>query len=125
MNEDQLKKIEQELMTEIDQEQKIETMITNSSDEIASHLLVSKKINAEVNDKAYMFSYRLLQKGDVKIMYILIADIVKYKIAGKQYVPFSATAEMDLQYSEKDNLKVVIEAFIRHITDRVKADVLE
>lgn len=125
MDDKKLKQIQDELMKEIDNEQKIETMIINSSEEIAAHLLISKKINAEVNDKPYMFSYRLLNKADKKIMYVLIADITKYKISGAKYVPFSATAEMDLQYSEKDNLKVVIEAFIRHITDRVKADVLE
>lgn len=125
MDEKKLKQIEQELIQEIDNEQKIETHIFESSEEIAAHLVLNKRVQAEVNDRLYKFSYRLLEKQDKKILYVLIADVLKYNVAGNKYIPFSAHAEMDTRYSERDNLKAVIEGFIRHITGRQKPEVLE
>lgn len=125
MDDRKLQQIQDELMRELDKEQKIETEIIQSSEDIAGNLLLSKKCVAEINGTQYLFNYRLLKNNEKSIMYILVANTVKYKISPDKYIPFTATADMDPRYSERDNLKTVVEAFIRHVTDRIKPGTLE
>jgi ethanolamine ammonia-lyase small subunit len=125
MDDKKLQQIQDELMKEMDKEQKIETEIVQSSEEIAANLILSKKCTADINGTQFLFNYRLLKGSKKSIIYMLVANTTKYKIAPEKYIPFTATAEMDLRYSEKDNLKTVVEAFIRHVTDRVKPETLE
>jgi hypothetical protein len=125
MDDKKLQQIQDELMRELDKEQKIETEIVQSSEDIAANLLLSKRCTADINGTQFLFNYRLLKNNEKSSMYVLVANITKYKIAPEKYIPFTATAEMDPRYSERDNLKTVVEAFIRHITDRVKPDTLE
>lgn len=125
MDDKQLQKIQDEIMSEMDRESQIEKNISNSTEAITQHLIARSKCHTEINGTEYMFSYRLLKNETQNILYLLVANVVKFKLAGNQYVPYSATAPMDMQYSESDNLKVVVEAFIRHITDRVKVGTLE
>lgn len=125
MDDRKLQQIQDELMRELDQEQKIEKEIVQSSEDIAAHLMLSKRCVTEINGTQYLFNYRLLQNAGKSVMYMLVANTVKYKIASDKYIPFTATAEMDHRYTERDNVKTLVEAFIRHVTDRIKPDTLE
>lgn len=126
MTEDQIDKIQNEILNEMDKEEQIEKHIMISSDEIASQLLLTKdKITAEINNTPYLIKYRVIEKNDKKFLYVMAANMNKNKIAGNKYIPYTVNVEMDLRYSTKDNLKTAIEAFIRHITGRIKPEVLE
>jgi hypothetical protein len=125
MDDKELQKIQDEILSGLDKEQKIEENIVQSADEIASHLLISKKVNAEINDTQYMITYRLLNSGKKQYIFMVVANINKFKIAGSSYKPYTATAEMDTRYSEHDNIKATVEAFIRHVTGRIKPETLE
>lgn len=126
MNDKELQRIQDEIMADLNKEQKVEKEIKNSSKEITSHLLISKKINAEIDNVLYMFNYRLINgKQGKRMIYMLVANVTKYQIAGKKYVPFVATAELDDRYSEFDNVNTVVEAFIRHVTGNIKPDILD
>jgi hypothetical protein len=121
-NESKLQQIQDELMKELDKEQQLENHINISSEQIAAHLTLNSKCKAEINNTPYIFAYKLLQAKGKRIIYIVISNIIKYELAQSKYIPFSATAEVNEQYSLKDNLKTVVEAFIRHITGTVKPD---
>lgn len=125
IKEDKLLKIQNEIMEEMDKEANMEKHIMDSSEQIASQLMSTKKITTEINGTPYMFSYRVLENEDSKFIFMLVANTIKYKIAQEKYKPFKATAEMDLRYSLKDNLQTVVETFIRHITGHIKPTDLE
>lgn len=125
MNDEKLKQIEQEILSEIDKETRIETEIVQASEEIASHLIVSKTVRTEIDGRAFHFRYRVLNGPKSKVIFMVAADIIKFELLQQKYKPFTISFEMDERYSEKDNLKTGVEAFIRHITGHIRPDVLD
>lgn len=127
MDENKIQKIQDELLANLDAETKTENDIKDLSDIITGHLMVSKRCKADINNKDYDFAYRLIpaMHGKPSILYMVVADVIKQQIAGNKYTPFTVNAHMDQRYAERDNLKTLIESFIRHITGRVKPETLE
>lgn len=134
MDNEKLMQIQQEIMKGLDEEKKIDEEIMNSSEEIASKLLSSNKAKAIIDNSNYTFIYRVINSKkkasatkivDTKIIILTVANDIKYKISGNKYRPFFCTAEMDTSRNLKDNLKTVVEAFIRHKTGKMKPEYLE
>lgn len=126
MKDEQLKRIQNELIKEIDTEAKIEAEIKDSAEYAASNLALGPKVNIDINGKPYMLAYKVIDRpnGGRKI-YMLATNLTLYQIMPKKYVPYTINVDVDDNYSMKDNLKAAVEAFIRHVTGRIKPDVLE
>jgi hypothetical protein len=125
MDEQKLAQIQGEIMQEMDNEAKIEKNIEEAAEAIAGNLMMNPQIIAEVNKTPYRFAYKLLPTKTGKVIYLIIADTIKYKIIGNKYTPFTATAVVDDRYSMRDNLKTTVETWIRHLTGRIKVEALE
>lgn len=128
----QIENIQRELMEQIDSEVELDKYIESQSDNIASQLFLNPDHNmtVSIDNAIYELGYRILQtqQSSSKYIFMLAANKNKQKFcenAGKQYMPFKINAEMDLNYSEKDNLKAATEALIRHITGNIKPELLE
>lgn len=138
MDDKKLEQIQNELMKEIDKEQKTEEDIISAAETIASGLITLGKMGAAVDGKEFMFAFKILEKPkfvldkdkvkkqiQVKYIYMIVTDVIKYQIANGKYKPFIVDAEMDERYDLKANLKAAVEGFIRHITGRIKPEMLE
>lgn len=120
-----LDKIQEELMNEIDQEERLNQDIDNWSQAIASSLLISKKARADINDTIYSFVYKEYTDKENKRGISLIAiDEFHYKMANGKYRPFTATCEYNEDITLKDNLACVVEGFLRHVLNAYKAEEL-
>lgn len=125
MNEEKIKQIQNELMKEIDNESKIENEIIDSAENAAAHLIMSPKVTIEIDNKPYMIAYKLfnLPKGGQKI-FMLATNLNLYKITPEKYKPYTIQVIVDSKYTLKENLKASVEAFIRHVTGRIKPEIL-
>lgn len=132
-------KVEQELKENLEKEIKTEEEIVSDSITLANELLNKGKTSIVIKKRLYSVVIKISEKQkkmqhrvtkDIKtfpVRYISLvaADVNKYKISNGKYIPYTISAEIDERYSLKDNLKVVTEAFIRHITGTIKASYME
>jgi hypothetical protein len=126
MDDKQLKQIQDELMQSLDEESKLEEHIKVSSETIAAYLMNHSSCNIDINNTHYRIKYKLLDmRNGEKLIYMLAANMVKYKIAPEKYVPFSISANVDNDYTMQDNIKAAAEGFVRHITGRIKPEMME
>lgn len=122
MKEEEIQRIQNELLKSFDKEQQMEEMVENLSGEIAAKLVLENKATAEVNGLEYMFAYRFINKGKKQFIYMTVANLNKYRLLQEKYVPYTVTAEIDNDFTLKENLKATVEAYLRHILDMVKAE---
>ena len=127
MNEEQLLKLQDELMKEIDKETELETHIVESAELIAKELLAKKRTRAEIDGSNFSLISNIYfdEKAKVRKTCIIAVDELKFKIACGKYQPFLIEAEFDEDYSEEENLAMVIESFIRHKTGLIKPEEIE
>jgi hypothetical protein len=124
MDDRKLAEIQDQLMKELDTEVRVEEEIVSSSKTIAEYLMSGKPCRTDLDGTPYMFKYRLLGQAPKQFIFMLIVNEVKYKIAQEKYKPFTATAEVDNQYTLLENLQATVEAFIRHKSGRIKPEML-
>ena len=131
--------IEKEMLKEIDKEIKAEEEIIQDSLAIADALMANSKVKVEIDGRAFMVAMKIVPKLVQKIhivskeiievpedhIFLIIADINKYNLTGGKYKPYTVEGKIDHDYSMRDNLKTVIEGFIRHITGNIKPEILE
>lgn len=131
--------VEREIRKNIDKEVKTEEEILEASLAIADNLLNTPKVKAIIDERQYLITMRvqpmLVKKIHMKTkevievpedhIVLIIADIAKYNLSAGKYIPFTAKAQVDKDYSLRDNLKTVVEGFIRHITGNIKPEILE
>ena len=124
MDEKELKRIEQELLKGLDKEQEAEEMVVDLSNEIAAKLAFQGKASAEIDGNEYVFAYRQITIDANKGVFMTVANANKYRLLQEKYRPYTVTAEIDNDFSLRENLQSVVEAFIRHILDMVKPEEL-
>lgn len=110
MNDEELKRLEEKFLGELNSEEDEEQHIVTVSKEIAARLMFNHKIKTEMFDSIYDVSY--VAQGN-KIV-IVFADPLKYKIAPKTYRPYSVVYEIENDLSMQENLACACEAFFRH-----------
>ena len=140
MTDEQLLKIQQEIMDSINDESKVEDEIMNTATEIAERLSRQDKIKAPFLDVPYVFKYHRIIIPAEKHNGIIIPSTAKpglciiavntltfeqSKIAGKIYRPYTATVEFDSKYTLAENLRCALEALFRKVTGRDKAENLD
>ena len=122
MTEEQLNDIEKKLLDEIDKPLKLEKEIKELSSKIAQDLLLKQKVRINFNDKDYYIVYKLINN---KIIYILAADTVKYKLLNNKYKPYVASAEIMQNVTEYDSVRGVIEALLKRMVDIIEPEEIE
>lgn len=122
MTEEQLNDIEKELLDEIDKPLKLEKEIKELSSKIAQDLLLKQKVRINFNDKDYYIVYKLINN---KIIYILAADTVKYKLLNNKYKPYVASAEIMQNVTEYESVRGVIEALLKRMVDIIEPEEIE
>ena len=119
MTEEQLNDIEKKLLEEIDKPLKLEKEIKELSSKIAQDLLLKQKVRINFNDKDYYIVYKLINN---KIIYILAADTVKYKLLNNKYKPYVASAEIMQNVTEYESVRGVIEALLKRMVDIIEPE---
>ena len=122
MTEEQLNDIEKKLLDEIDKPLKLEKEIKELSRKIAQDLLLKQKVRINFNDKDYYIVYKLINN---KIIYILAADTVKYKLLNNKYKPYVASAEIMQNVTEYESVRGVIEALLKRMVDIIEPEEIE
>jgi hypothetical protein len=122
MTEEQLNDIEKKLLDEIDKPLKLEKEIKELSSKIAQDLLLKQKVRISFNDKDYYIVYKLINN---KIIYILAADTVKYKLLNNKYKPYIASAEIMQNVTEYESVRGVIEALLKRMVDIIEPEEIE
>lgn len=122
MTEEQLNDIEKKLLDEIDKPLKLEKEIKELSNKIAQDLLLKQKVRINFNDKDYYIVYKLINN---KIIYILAADTVKYKLLNNKYKPYVASAEIMQNVTEYESVRGVIEALLKRMVDIIEPEEIE
>lgn len=122
MTEEQLNDIEKKLLDEIDKPLKLEKEIKELSSKIAQDLLLKQKVRINFNDKDYYIVYKLINN---KIIYILVADTVKYKLLNNKYKPYVASAEIMQNVTEYESVRGVIEALLKRMVDIIEPEEIE
>ena len=115
MTDEQLKRIEQEIMASIDGDVKKEQMLIELSSDIATKLTTSGETRAEIEGLNYKFKAKM----DGRYIIFLVACIEKYKIAQEKYRPYTVTAEVNNSMTQYENLRATVEAFLRHILNMI------
>lgn len=124
MNEKQLQKIQDEIMGNLDKEDKVEQEIIESSKSLTSELMTKKIARTKLNDVDYTLKCKIQNFGLIHKVVLIGSDDVKFKIAQGKYKPAMLMNDFDKRMSEFENIRVVVEAFLRLRLDRVKAEEL-
>lgn len=123
LKEEELQRIQDEIMRGLNKEQQMEDMVKELSGEIAAKLTLNPKTHAEIEGMEYMFAFRQITIGGKKPgIFMTVANINKYKIVQEKYKPYTVTAEIDNSFTLRENLQAVVEAYLRHILDMVKVE---
>lgn len=126
MTDEQITRIQEELMSSIQEKVDTEDMIKNTAREIAARLVFKDKVSAEFADKLYMFAYQQVIAPGAKLgIMMLVADMQNFTLFKEKYRPYTVTVEIDNKFTLRENLQAVVEAFFRHITGTTQAEELE
>lgn len=124
MNEEQLKKIQDELLKGMDAELDRESSLISTAKEIAAKLYLGGPVREELEGKVYVFNYRTYKQGKTDKIFMTVATEFLYQVGLDKYKPYMVDVEIDNDLSLRENLSAVVEAFLRHIFDMVKAEEL-
>lgn len=130
MNDKKLEELQHSLEKEINQEIAEDININSMADELTAMLLKKTSdsiVQYEIDNTLFEFSYRtIFNKAQNCYMIIMIAsDVLKHKIAGNNYIPYTINCPIEPKFTMEQNLKATVEGFIRHRLGKVKPEMLE
>ena len=116
-----LAKLQDEMLGQVDREVALEQEIEEASSRIAHNMAKSgNKSTFEVNSLVYEIQAAprtVPSKSGIKhYIIMIIADQMKMKILGKKYIPYTVNAEIDNNLEWEANLKAMIQAWMRHVS---------
>ena len=132
-------KVEQELMKKLDSEIEQDEELEAAARSIAEGLVKSSKVRTMIGESEFSIAMKI-QPRMVKKMHavtkdvievpedhivLIAANVTKYNLVGGKYIPFTATAKVDKNYSLLDNTVAVVKGLLGHITGNIKPEVLE
>lgn len=127
MTEEQIDTIQKNMMKSyVDAPIELEERIKDTAEKTAGILVYQegRKAEFEFNDTVYEAKLKKTVSDFKEIIYMVILDEKKLKSAGGHYVPFTVSAEVDNSFSYYENVKAMVEAFLRHITGTIQPEVL-
>lgn len=63
--------------------------------------------------------------GTAKSINLAISNEATRSRTGNKYIPYTVSVEVDNKFTLRENYEAVIEAFLRHITDTERPEVIE
>ena len=125
ISDEQIKRIQDEIMATIDSENDLEALIQDTSRQVSAALSLGNKTSFNFQDKSYFVVAQMitLPKGQ-KAIRLVIANKLNYKISAGNYRPYTATVEYDKDYTYQENLLAAVKGFLSHITGRTRAEAL-
>lgn len=124
MNDEQLKKIQDELLKGIDADLDKESNLISTAKEIAAKLYLGGTVKEEIDGKVLVFNYRTYKQGKTDKIFMTVANPFMYQVGRDKYKPYMVDVEVDNDFSLRENLASVVEAFLRHIFDMVQVEEL-
>lgn len=118
MDEQQINKIQDELMAQIDEPLKLEHEIQELSKTIASNLYVKRKTVTDFQDRNFMLKYITINQNIV----VLMADTTKYKLLNDKYIPYKATARIMPEVTELETIKGIVEALLKRVAGIIEPE---
>ena len=120
MSPDDLQAAQEELYRKyVEEPEEQESMLAEMSERIAHDICKgSGTANFEFDGRdfqARVSNSRSFGNGKKSLM-IVIADRMKYKLLGTKYKPYILSIEVDNNLGPEENLRAVVEAFLRHIS---------
>lgn len=124
--EEQIQAIQAQLMKQyVDDPLELDSEILSTAEKVSKELMDQQVSKFEFQDTVYEARSRFKQAGNKQIIYVVFANIVKYKLAGEKYIPYTASCEIDTNYTYEDNLKTIITAFLEHLAGVIHPEVLD
>lgn len=124
MTEEQLKKIQDELMGGINKEDEAEENLIALAKDISDKLLHTNQAVEEVEGRPMTFKYRTYEQAGKSKVFMTVASHFMYEVGLDKYKPYMVDVEMDNEMSLEENLFAIVEAFLRHVLGMVKAEEL-
>lgn len=127
MNDKKLDQFIEDGIKEIDSEIKAEESIRDQAEYLARMLAINPVIKANVDNKIYVLTMRMVKDPNTGKELILLAaeDEAKKMIYGNKYSPALLTAERNDHFTLEENCQTLLSAFIGKVTGNFKIEVLE
>lgn len=127
MNDKKLDQFIEDGIKKIDSEIKAEESIRDQAEYLARMLAINPVIKANVNNKIYVLTMRMVKDPNTGKELILLAaeDEAKKMIYGNKYSPALLTAERNDHFTLEENCQTLLSAFIGKVTGNFKIEVLE
>lgn len=129
---EQLKNTEEEMLSQMNEQEKLENDIEEMAFRVGHDLSKTHKTTFEWMNIVYecTVGHRTApDKRDKKMheyIVLVVADKTKFRILNGKYIPYTVTAEVDNSLGYEENLRAMVSAWLRHVcglTD--KADFME
>lgn len=127
MNEDRLKQLEEELMRELTNQEDIDSEIEDMTQDLTDKLISQKQTMYEIDNTLYSIAYGAVANPETSKseIYVIVYDRAKFALLYDKYKPLRLSAEMNLDLTEYENLRGVVETLIRYKLDKLKVEELE
>ena len=111
---------EKEWLDELEASERLEREIEDLSTQTAKNMVQYNRVVFEYQDRQWMAKYAF---RDRKQILLAVADINKQKLA--TYSPFQVEADIKNELSLAENLKAVLEVWMKHVAGIETVEVLE
>ena len=117
MTDQEIARIQEELEKKyIDQPEEQEELIKHVSETIANDIVNGGGASRfMVNDREYYAKAVQRNQGKDRILCLIIGDVMKFRIAGVHYKPFTVQGTITNDLSWKENVQAIAETWLRHI----------
>ena len=127
MNKQRLKEIEEELMRELTNQEETDSEIDSMTQDLTDKLISQRQTMYEIDNTLYSIAYGTVLNPETNKseIYVIAYDRAKFALMYEKYKPLKLSAEMNLDLTEYENLKGVVETLIRYKLDKLKVEELE
>lgn len=119
MNDEQLQALQDKIMQEtIDAPAEMDLLIQETAEKVARDLALrsDKTARVEFQEEVLQFKAYKTVLNCKEVVYLVVVNEEHRKMGGNKYRPFTVTSEIDNSFSYVDNLKAIVETFLRHIS---------
>ncbi|WP_139994915.1 hypothetical protein [Kurthia sp. Dielmo] len=124
MQHDDLLKIENQIRTDMKAQGDLEAFVVLEAKNIGAELAQRKMVRAEVKGTTYEFAFKMVPYKGVRHVYMFVSDLTKRTILREQYKPYGLSAAIDNNETLEANIISMTEAFLRHLLDVIKPEIL-
>lgn len=111
MKDEELKRIEDSIINDIDSKTKLEQELHEKALECSYDLLKRNRALIELQDSVY----KLQASFGKKDILIIAVDIDKFRLLREKATVIKIVVDMEQTLTRKENLRAAVEAFARHV----------